>query len=82
MGEYCHRKTLFAVFLINSNLLFSRLLNLLIIFRRDLGSAFGPQMRQYALAPFVQSLLQAGRNTEDETLLSTCEWAEGVLQRL
>jgi hypothetical protein len=39
-------------------------------------------MRQYAIAPFVQSLLQAGRNTEDEALLSTCEWAEGVLQRL
>lgn len=39
-------------------------------------------MRQYAVAPFVQSLLQSGRNTEDEALLSTCEWAEGVLQRL
>jgi importin subunit beta-1 len=48
----------------------------------DLASAFGPQLRQYALSPFVQSLLQAGRNTEDENVLSTCEWAEGVLQRL
>ena len=49
---------------------------------RDLASAFGPQLRQYAHAPFIQALLQSGRNSEDDSVLSTVEWAEGVLQRL
>lgn len=48
----------------------------------DIATSLGPQVKDQLNQPFVANLLNEGRQTGDETIVSSADWAGGVIQQL
>jgi len=48
----------------------------------DIASALGGAVREHLAKPYVASMLKAGHETGDETIMETCSWANGAVAQV